>query len=192
MPMQFTDDQLLSRVESHAKGCTSWRKGLYFICVRSKADKVDAFDDKGYLFECKTQGQRPDFAMVVTCTTNAGTYGLKEFHKYEPKGCAVLEADRIVYDSHAMGRHKTYTAYRQVKGFPYYRDADKDDRAEETGPVQNNIIFANIHRASPDRTSTRIYNWSVACMVMNQPNQFKAFMAYCDGRPVSLCILREF
>lgn len=190
--MQFSDEQLLARVEGKAVGFTGWKMGLYFIAVRSNADQVDAFDDKGYLFDCKVVGQRPEFAMAVTCTTNAGTYGLRKFKEYEPKGCAVLKANQIVYNSHEKGLHKTYTAYRQVKGFPYYRDADKDDHAEETGPQFANVIAANIHRASPDKTSTRVYNWSVACMVLNQPNQFKALMAYADGRPISLCILQEF
>jgi hypothetical protein len=153
---------------------------------------MDAFDDKGYVFESKTAGQRPHFKMVVTCTTNAGSYGLKKFHQYNPKGCAVLKANTIVYDSHIRALHKGYKAYKQHKSFPYYRDSDRDDRAEEMGPQYGDVIAANIHRASPSKTSSVIYNWSVACIVLNNPNEFNALLALGADRPVSLCILQEF
>ena len=190
--MKYTDDQLLDRVESAAQGFAGWKPGFYLIAVRAKADRPDEFDDKAYLFESKSAGQRPEFRMVATCTTNAGTYGLKEFHKYEPAGCAVLKADTIVYDSHVRGKHKTYIAYKQSKGFPYYRDSDKDDKAEQSGQEKSNVIAANIHRASPVKISTRNYNWSVGCIVLNNPNEFNAFMAMTGGKSVSLCILGEF
>ncbi len=54
------------------------------------------------------------------------------------------------------------------------------------------ISGEQVNRASATATSTRIYNWSVACIVMNRPNEFAAFMAYAAGRPISLCILKEF
>lgn len=130
--------------------------------------------------------------MVVSCTTHAGTYGLLHFDDYDTTGCAVLKANQLVYDSHQKGLHKGYSAYRQAKGFPYYRDNNRNPLIEEHGPVYNDVILANIHRASATNVSTRIYNWSVACIVMNKPNEFAAFLAYAAGRPVSLCILKEF
>jgi hypothetical protein len=190
--MYYTDQQLLERVEKVADGFVGWRTGLYLITVRANADVADAFDDKGYVFHCKIAGQRPEFRMVVSCTTNAGTYGLLQFSDYNPMGCAVLKANQIVYDSHQKGLHKGYSAYRQVKGFPYFRDGNRNLRAEERGPVFTDVIAANIHRASASTTSIRIYNWSVACIVMNRPNEFAAFMAYAAGRPISLCVLQEF
>lgn len=191
--MKYTDDQLLDRVETHAQGFSGWKPGVYMIAVRSNADQMDAFDDKAYVFESKVAGPRPDFRMVATCTTNAGSYGLKKFKEYEPKGCAVLKADTIVYDSHIRGQHKKqYTAYVQAKSFPYFRDSDMDNRAEQSGSEQAGAIGANIHRASPAKKSSVIYNWSVGCIVLNDPNQFNAFMALANGRPVSLCILQEF
>ena len=190
--MRYTDEQLIERVETKAEGFKGWKAGVYFIAVRSNADKMDAFDDKGYVFECKADGERPDFIMVVTCTTNAGSYGLKKFAEMNLPGCAVLKADAIVYDSHERKLHKGYKAYRQVKGFPYFRDSDKDNKAEQLGPEKRDVILANIHRASPSIVSSVIYNWSVACIVLNNPNQFNAFMAFANERPVSLCILQEF
>jgi len=190
--MKYTDDQLLDRVESTAQGFVGWKRGVYLIAVRAKVNVPDAFDDKGYVFESKTDGQRPEFQMVLSLTTHTGTYGLKKFKDYNPKGCAVLKADTIVYNSHLPGPHKTYQAYRQAKGFPYYRDCNRDLVPDETGPEYNDVILANIHRASASKTSSVIYNWSVACIVLNNPQQFKAFSAYVGKRPVSLCILKEF
>ena len=190
--MKYTDDQLINRVQTHADGFDGWRKGVHDIWVRSNADKMDAFDDKVYTFVALKDGETPEFRMVCTGTSNAGSYGLKHFDKYNPKGCAVLESNRYVFESHFYGRHKNYRAYRQGKGFPYYRDDDRDNRAEEIGQVYNDIIYANCHRAHARHTSTRIYNWSVACLVRNRPRQWRAWLTYMDRRPLSVAILREF
>lgn len=190
--MQYSDQQLIERVQSHAKGFDGWKKGVYDIWVRSRADIIDAFDDKVYTFNVETDGGVPQFRMVCTGTSHAGSYGLRNFKDYNPEGCAVLEADRIVYNSHIFGFHKSYRAYRQAKPFPYYRDSDRDDKAEEIGPVHNDIILANCHRARIKGESTRIYNWSVACLVRNKSNQWEGWMAYMNKRPLSVCILKEF
>lgn len=192
--MKYTDDQLINRVESHAEGFTGWKKGVYLVAVRSNADVLDAFDDKAYLFVCAADGQRPDFKQVATCTTNAGSEGLKKFDsKYGLPGCAVLKANQIVYNSHTLGKHKgQYNAYIQTKGFPYSRDKDRDNKAETSPPWQSDVIKANVHRASATKTSTINFNWSIACVVMNNPNEFDAFMAFMAGRPLSLCLLQEF
>lgn len=190
--MKYTDEQIIKRVESHARGFEGWKKGVYDIWVRSAADIMDSFDDKVYTFEVDSDGAIPEFRMVCTGTSNAGSYGLKQFQKYNPEGCAVLESDRIVYNSHALGTHKGYKAYRQIKGFPYYRDNDRDDKAEEIGPVHNDIILANCHRAAVKGISTRIYNWSVACLVRNNSEQWFGWLAYMNGRPLTVGILKEF
>lgn len=192
--MKYTDDQLIKRVETHAKGFDGWKKGVYDIWIRSKADAMDVFDDKVYTFNVEIDNGIPQFRMVCTGTSNAGSYGLKQFSKYNPDGCAVLEADRIVYNSHVYGFHKNYRAYRQAKPWPYYRDNDRDDKAEEIGLVHNDIIFANVHRAAEgkDKVSTRIYNWSVACLVRNSFNQWNAWFTYMNKRPLTVVILKEF
>lgn len=189
--MKYTDEQIIKRVESHADGFIGWRKGVFDIWVRSKADVMDAFDDKVYTFSVGDDNT-PEFRMVCTGTSNAGSYGLKQWKQYSTEGCAVLKADQIVYDSHQYGFHKNYRAYRQAKPFPYFRDNDNDNKAEEIGKVHNDIIYANCHRASPTGTSTRIYNWSVACLVRNSINQWNSWFAYMDKRPLTVCILNEW
>lgn len=192
--MKYTDEQLISRVETHAKGFQGWKKGVYDIWVRHNdlPSEMDAFNDKVYTFNVETENAEPQFRMVCTGTSHAGSYGLKQFSKYNSLGCGVLEADRIVYNSHFYGHHKNYTAYRQGKGFPYYRDNDKDNLAEEIGKVYTDIIYANCHRAAQAGESTRIYNYSVACLVRNKSNQWFAWLAYMAKRPLSVAILKEF
>lgn len=187
----YGDAELVRRVESHAAGFDGWRRGVYDIWVRSSEDQTDAFDDKVYTFSVG-DGGRPQFRMVCTGTSNAGSYGLKRFAEYNPAGCAVLKADQFVRDSHFYGHHKNYRAYRQGKPWPYFRDNDRDGKAEELGRVHNDIIFANCHRAAARGVSTRIYNWSVACLVRNSANQWNGWLAYMAKRPLSVAILKEW
>ncbi len=161
MAMTYTDQQLIDRVEAKAQGFTGWKKGVYLVAVRSSADIPDAFDDKAYVFDCKADGQRPSFFMVTSCTTHPGVDVLKNFAtKYNPAGAPVLKSDAMVYGSHGFGKHKGYAAYEQVKAFPYFRDKDKDAKAEEQAPEHSGDIAANVHRANPDKISLVNKNWS--------------------------------
>lgn len=189
--MKYTDNQLLERVQTVVPEFNGWPKGVLEIAVRSKADIYDAFDDKNYTYDCR--GGSPIFLMARNTTTNAGSYGLKNFQEYNHKGCAVLKSDCMVYDSHAYGLHKGKPAYRQVKGFPYFRDANRNEKAEEIGEEFNDIILANIHRAG--QNSTVIKNWSVACIVTANLAKFLMWLTPLQqgGKPpVTLCILKEF
>ncbi len=188
--MKYTDQQILDRVQS-LPSFDGWPKGVLEVAVRSTADVYDAFDDKIYTYDCRSGV--PVFVMVRNGTTNAGSYGLKNFQEYNHLGCAVLKADTIVYDSHEYGLHKGKPAYRQVKGFPYFRDNNRNERAEEIGPEYSDVIAANIHRAGVD--STVIKNWSTACIVTANLSRFSAwldFLVKAKKPKVSLCILKEF
>lgn len=188
----FTDQEVLDRVRS-LPTFTGFPNGILDVWIRSKADKFDSFDDKAFTYECYGDTKTPKFIMARNGTTNAGSDGLKHFDKYKLSGCAVLKSDVIVYDSHIFGKHKKKDAYRQVKGFPYFRDDNRNDRAEEIGPEHNNVILANIHRAGVN--STVIKDWSIACLVTANLNRFLAFLDYMKSKgnpPLSVCILKEW
>jgi hypothetical protein len=189
--MNYTDAQLLDRVRSlpSFKGFPAAGTVLD-IWVRSKADTYDRFDDKAYTYLCFGEEKPPEFKMVSTGTTNAGSFGLKNFRTYNPQGCAVLKSDVIVYDSHRYGLHKGKPAYRQARGFPYYRDGNMNNRCEEIGEEYSDIILANCHAAST--FSTIISNWSVACLVRNQRAQFDSWLNFMNKHPLSVAILKEF
>jgi hypothetical protein len=196
----FTNDEIIDRVEwlGPERGFTGWEKGIYEICIRSAADKFDAFDDKFYTFKVKADGERPEFIMVRPGTTNAGSYGLKHFDQYNHLGCAVLKSDWMVMGSHAFGYHKhiknaEHEAYVQVKSWPHFRDNNRNERAEEIGPEYDGIIGANDHRAGIN--STVIKNWSTACLVTAILAMFLKWLGFMksEGKPpLNVAILKEW
>lgn len=185
----YTDKEILDRVKS-LPSFKGWPKGVLDVWIRSNEDAYDQFDDKCYTFECYGDIKSPRFMMVCTGTTNAGQYGLKHFEEYNSVGCAVLKSDTLVYDSHKYGLHKGKQAFVQCKGFPYFRDANRNDHADEIGKEYNDIIGANCHRAGMN--STVIANWSVACLVRNNLTQFMAWLNFMDKKSLSVVILKEF
>jgi len=188
----YTDTELIERVEG-LPTFKGWKKGKYDIWVRSNEDAFDRFDDKVYSFIVHRDGDRPEFVMVCTGTTNAGAQGLKNFKKYGLKRCAILQADIIIYNSHYYRKHKNkYYAYCQAKPWPYYEDKNGDERADEFGKlVTDKIIGANSHRAG--KHSTRIGGWSIACLVRNVRSKYDAWMKWMDkDKYINTCILKEF
>jgi hypothetical protein len=189
---KFTDKEILDRVKS-LPSFRGFPVGVMDVWVRSKADEFDKFDDVCFTYECYGDEKEPRFIMRATGTTNAGAVGLKHFAKYNSLGCAVLKADEIVYNSHNYGLHKgKYPAYRQAKGFPYHRDNDCDNKAEELGRVYYDIIFANCHTVGNNAVSYRIGGWSVACLVRQYNADHQAWLRFMNRRPLTVCILNEF
>jgi hypothetical protein len=186
----FRDEEVLYRVEQ-LPTFKGWIDGIYDIWIRSKKDEYDRFDDK--VFTYIVEDGVPKFVMACTGTSNAGSFGLMNFKLWNNRGCAVLKSDVIVYGSHAYGLHKGKPAYRQVKNFPYFRDGDRDRKAEEIGPEFSEPIGANCHRAGT--MSVFINNWSVACLVRNQLAQFQRWLGYLisKGKPrLNVAILKEW
>lgn len=185
---KFTDKEILDRVA----GLSTFRgfpNGPMDVWVRSSADEFDRFDDRAFTYECRGPGSVPQFVMARTGTTNAGAYGLLHFDRYNRAGCAVLRSETIVYGSHRYGLHKGLPAYVQAKPFPYYRDADRDRRIDESGPLYYDIIGANLHRAGVN--STVIGRWSTACLVTATLADFERWLRLMNKRPLTLCILKE-
>lgn len=189
----FTDKEIIARVETHAAGFDGWLPGVYSIWVRAKNGPYDRFNDKNFIYYVDRVGAAPRFIMKRDGTTTAGSYGLKRFFEYNSLGCAVLKADTFVRGSHKFGLHKGKPAYRQAKGWPYHRDNDKDNIAEEIGQIYNDIIFANDHRSG--WFSRWIKNWSTACLVTAVLKQYLAFLDFMKGLgypPLNTAILKEF
>lgn len=187
----YTDSNLLNKVAT-LEGFKDIPKDFWLIGVRSNEDAYNVFDDKFYLF----QGKK--CISVYLGTTNAGATGLKKFDTYNKLGVAVLKADTIVYDYAYRGLHKgKVEAYRQGKGFPYFRDNDKDEHVEEIGKEYNDIIYANIHPSSyvegQDVDKEFINGWSLACQVFANRAEFDDFMDLTEGQKnLTYCLLQEF
>ena len=186
---RYTDKEVLDRV-AKLPTFRGLPIGPLDVWIRSKADHFDLFDDKAFTYECSGDKKTPKFLMSRRGTTNAGSYGLLHFERYNHKGCAVLKSDVIVYDSHTYGLHHGKQAYVQAKPFPYFRDANRNRRAEEIPPEHNDVIGANIHRAG--QNSTVIGNWSTACLVTSNLTIYLRWLERIRKRPLTVCILKEW
>ena len=144
---------------------------VHLIGTRSQANEKNKFDDLIYVINGPMMN-------VYTCTTNPGTYWLKNL--LNPKGAAVLKPGQYV-DSWKLGLHQgKYKALVQAKPITVFRDADKDDLAEETRVEDTGMFGINIHRANPNAISSIIDKWSAGCQVLNNPEQFNALLKTCE------------
>lgn len=189
----YTDKEILDRLMS-LDTFTHFPIGFFDTWVRSKEDAVNKFDDKVYTFEFRKGWKLPKFKMVTTGTTNTGLFGLKKFFTYNRLGVAVLKDDIIVYNSHVLGKHKgKYAAYVQSYdvSFPYYRDNNKNDKAECIGKVYYNRIGANCHKAG--WWSKLIGKWSLGCLVRNIKSHFDKWMKMLNSQKyLTVAILKEW
>lgn len=186
----YTDEQLLNRV----KGLKSFIRipnDYWILGVQSKEDKFNEFDDKFYLFK----GEK--FIMVTTGTTNAGLTGLKHYDTYNPNGCAVIKTDEWYYNLWKPGLHKgKMRALKQYSAIKYYRDWNKNEKAEEIGNINEGIIGINFHTASyqPYNVITRLIGgWSTGCQVANNTADYYKILDYIGNQDVvSYCLIKEF
>lgn len=186
----YTDEQLLNRV----KGLKSFIRipnDYWILGVQSKEDKFNEFDDKFYLFK----GEK--FIIVTTGTTNAGLTGLKHYDTYNPNGCAVIKTDEWYYKLWKPGLHKgKMRALKQYSAIKYYRDWNKNDKAEEIGNINEGVIGINFHTASyqPYNVITRLIGgWSTGCQVANNTADYYKILDYIGNQDVvSYCLIKEF
>jgi len=158
---------------------------FHLIGIRSKANIKNKFDDLMILVN-------KDKLSYYQCTTNPGTKYLVQL--LNPKGTAVLKPDQYI-DSWKIGLHKGYEAFVQSKPVNVYRDADKDDIAEEQGKIDFGMFGINIHRANPKWKSILIDGWSAGCTTFCSPDEFKNFLTTCKlsgKKEFTYTLLKEF
>lgn len=188
----FTDQELLERVRSI--GGIVPNVGKYLVIgVQSQEDAFDFFDDKFYVFDGHV------FKMVSTGTTNPGSTALKHFDDYKLPGAAVWKTNMFYQDLYIPGLHKgKMKALRQNKPIYFYRDSDRDDRAEEQGRLYHEIIYANMHGVSYDpftnKIGTNIGGWSFGCQVWNNMTDYRNMINATWSRniPVDYALLKEW
>jgi len=188
---KYTDKQLLDRVRS-LDTFEYIPKNYWMIGVQSLEDETNTFDDKFYVYK----GEK--FIMTLTGTTNAGRNALESYDKIGVSGAAVWKTDMIYYDVYSPGKHKgKMDAWRQVKPIYYYRDSDKDGKAEEQGELHHGIIGVNFHTNSYDKNSRAIKKligaWSYGCQVSNDPEKYNKLMQLTyEQKFITYCLLKEF
>ena len=189
----YTDKQLLERVESIGGKIPNQGEKFLIIGVQSNEDAFDLFDDKFYVFD----GNK--FVDTSSGTTNPGKTALKHFDQYKLPGCAVWKTNQFYEDLYIPGLHKgKMKALRQNKPIYFFRDSNKDDKADEIGKLHHEIIFANMHGVSYDPYSSiirkNIGGWSFGCQVWNKMSDYRNMInaTWKRKRAVDYAILKEF
>lgn len=194
----YTDKQLLDRMRS-LDSFLFMPKGMHIIVVRSDEDQPDHFDDKLYLF----YGEK--FVDVMSCTSNSGIYGLRNFFKWNKKGTAVIKFDEIYYNSFMKSdgkyvRHHNgkMQCLRQIAPLKYYRDNNKDDKVDESGRIYRGNYNTNVHANSyvykRGIYSWLIKKWGVGCTVVNDLTKYWTVLLknIQYNEPITYTGLKEF
>jgi hypothetical protein len=188
----YTDKQLLDKVLSIGGKVPPVGKYL-IIGVQSEEDEFNVFDDKFYVFD------GPKFIMVSSGTTNVGSTALADFVKYKLPGAAVWKTNQFIEDCYKPGLHKgRMKALRQNKPIYFYRDSDKDQKAEEQGALYHEIIWANMHGVDYDpfskKISSRIGGWSFGCQVWNNMSDYRNMIkaTWSRNKTVDYALLKEW
>lgn len=188
----YSDKQLLERVEMFGGEIPNIGKYL-IIGVQSNEDAPNKFDDKFYVFD----GHR--FITVSTGTTNPGLTALLHYDNYDLPGAAVWRTNEFYKDLYNPGYHRgRMKALRQVEPIYFYRDKDKDDRAEQHGELFYDIIYANMHGCDYDPYSdiikTKVNGWSFGCQVWNRMSDYRNMIkaTWKRGKKVDYALLTEF
>jgi len=113
------------------------------------------------------------------CTTDPGTYWL--LNPSHVSGTAVL-APAQNRGAFTFGlHHGEYECLVQRGPVAAYLDANRDGKADETGPVHQLSAGCgiHIHRASETHTSTQVEKYSAGCQVFANPVHFAQFLVLC-------------
>ena len=141
------------------------------VGIRSKTDNPNKFDDLIGLVEKNN-------ITWFTGTTNPGIHWLKNL--LNSKGAALLKPNQYL-DTWKLALHQgKYLALCQRKSVVVYRDANKNNFAEETAVTDTGLFGINIHRANPSVISTIIDKYSAGCIVLNNPIDFKYLIDRCQ------------
>ena len=189
---QYTDYELLEKVD--AIGGKIPNIGKYLIIgVQSQEDTFNFFDDKFYVFD-GTQ-----FKQVSSGTTNAGKTALINFTQYNLPGAAVWKTNMFYTDCFKPGLHKgRMKCLRANKPIFFYRDSNKNEKAEEQGELFHENIWANMHGVDYDPFSNKIKQningWSFGCQVWNKMSDYRTMIkaTWERDKEVDYAILKEW
>ncbi len=163
---------------------------FHLVGIRSQESIPDKFDDHFYVIEKHNVLNHPYW-----CTTNPGKDYL--LAPLNPKGTALLVADKQYFNCFQFGLHKGKEALIQYADLLVYRDNDKDIYAEELGEpmVAKPECRIDIHRANEKWTSVIIGRWSAGCQVIANPENYQQLLKFCKSTGKGLftyTLLAEF
>ena len=144
---------------------------LNIIAVRNLENNANQYDDKLHVCYLSEDGHwREDIFQV---STDPGRYWLE---KEDYKACAVYAHPQQARGAYKVGMHRgKYEALVQWRPVLYWRDENKDEKADYGGEVFKDTIGLNIHRSSI-HDSDEINKYSAGCIVFSKMAEWEAFM----------------
>lgn len=192
--MHYSDQYLIERVKQ-LPDFKFIPKNYWILGIRNSADNPDRFDDVFYLMH------GADSVLFTSGTTNPGLSILQGgFKKYNSKGAAIVEADRIYYDLWVPGKHlgRTPALLQLGNKITVWRDGDMDRLSEEKGERMSGYYGINFHPDQrdingPDKDSNRIGGWSAGCQVCDKISDYRQIIETIGKQTkVTYCLLNEF
>lgn len=168
--------------------------------IRSSNVVAGEFDD--YVGVEYVNGDHDEKLFLFKATTDSGLkYLLNPLHL---KGAAILLEGQHL-GAYKIGIHGRtwasggYEAMEQVSPMEYVRDNNKNNILGDSVAVPfSGILKTNIHRASKWEILDKIGGYSAGCQVIQDPEDFKVFMAICKqqiehglGNSFSYTLLNE-
>lgn len=149
---------------------------LNIVGVRTNDPRADTFND---WIACFYNEGTLWWYTAWPATTDPGLYWRKTLINPAYGGTAILVPGQY-RSAYSIGLHRGYTALIQAKPVRIYRDSNKDGVLDTEGmKITEGLYAINIHRASPNKPSPRVWNWSAGCQVFQDPEDFKRFMNLC-------------
>ena len=144
---------------------------LNIIAVRNLENNANQYDDKLHVCYLSEDGHwREDIFQV---STDPGRYWLE---KEDYKACAVYAHPQQARGAYQVGEHRgKYEALVQWRPVMYWRDGNKDEKADYGGEVFKDIIGLNIQRSSI-HDSDEVNKYSAGCIVFSKMAEWEAFM----------------
>jgi len=187
----YSDRELLAKVKK-LDSFYGFPQEYWLLGIQSNEDTYNKFDDKFYLF----YGEK--FVMVAPGTTNAGATGLMNYTKYSKLGVLVVKTDEWYYGLWKHGLHRDKkAALKQVRTIKYFRDKNKNIKAEQIGKLYKGIRGINFHTVSYVKKNSFIKRliggWSVGCQVINNVEKYYTILSLVKNQSsVTYCLLKEF
>jgi hypothetical protein len=101
---------------------------------------------------------------------------MKKLEKEDYKACAVYKHPQQARGAYKVGLHRgSYEALVQWRPVEYWRDGNKDEKADYGGEVFKDVIGLNIHRSSI-HDSDEINRYSAGCIVFSKMEDWNTFM----------------
>lgn len=147
---------------------------LNIIGIRSASLRTNIFNETlMVIFEDELEEQ---LVAYFPCTTKPGLHYLK--NPLHADGCAITAEGQYV-DAFIKRKHNdSYDALCQDRDINFYRDANKNDKAELLGKLLSGRIGLNIHREHISKVEQKIGKYSAGCAVIQ--SGFESFMFLVD------------